>query len=316
MKHIHGELYKDRLSNYLAQYPPIFNLARQRLFDPNGPLAVWVDKKFFLVLPKIKGKVCLPKEQGGLGVCDLRRWNVAAVGKYVWWLMNKKDHLWVKWVHSIYLKGMDWTVYKPSQGSSWAWKRICRVKDRLISGYINHDWLETDGSYSIASGYNWLGEEEPKVDWHDLNAAIRATPKHRFIDWLYVQNRLLTKDRLSRLFNCSELLCSLCLDADEDHDHLFFSCSYSKKVLLLIQEWTGLEVLRGTFELVASSNPQRRKVTTLIVQALTYHIWWARNNCHFNQLVWHPKIVGKRVQSDVENWMGRVSKVRKQLVWS
>ncbi|XP_074313920.1 uncharacterized protein LOC141649121 [Silene latifolia] len=212
---------------------------------------------------------------------------------------------------------MDWTVYKPSQGSSWAWKRICRVKDRLISGYINHDWLETDGSYSIASGYNWLGEEEPKVDWHSFVWQSEGLPKHQFISWLYVQKRLLTKDRLSRLFNCSELLCSLCLDADEDHDHLFFSCSYSKKVLLLIQEWTGLEVPeRDILSWWQAQNLQRRKVTTLIVQALTYHIWWARNNCHFNQLVWHPKIVGKRVQSDVENWMGRVSKVRKQLVWS
>ncbi|XP_074314789.1 uncharacterized protein LOC141650753 [Silene latifolia] len=262
-------------------------------------------------------QVCLPKEQGGLGVCDIRRWNVAAVGKYVWWLMDKKDYLWVKWVHCTYLKGMDWTGYKPPHGSSWAWKRICRVKDRLLSGYVNHDWLEIDGTYSIAKGYKWLGEEDLTVEWHRLVWHSDGIPKHQFISWLYVQNRLLTKDRLGRMFHCSDLLCSLCLDADEDHAHLFFSCSYSKKILLLIQDWSGLVIPeRNVLSWWQAQNQNRRKFTSLAMQAMVYHVWWARNNCQFHHMVWHPEVVWRRIQYDVQSWMGRVAKARKQLVWN
>ncbi|XP_074314402.1 uncharacterized protein LOC141649617 [Silene latifolia] len=138
-------------------------------------------------------------DQGGMGVCDIRRWNVATVGKYVWWLMDKKDHLWVKWVHRTYLKGMDWTDYKPPQGSSWDWKRICRVKERLLPGYVHHDWLEKDGTYLIAKGYKWIGSEEVIVDWHSQVWLSAGIPKHRFISWLFVQARLLTLDRLNRM---------------------------------------------------------------------------------------------------------------------
>ncbi|XP_074277700.1 uncharacterized protein LOC141601326 [Silene latifolia] len=40
--------------------------------------------------------VCHSKQQGGLGITDIILWNRAAMGKYIWWIMQKKDHLWVK----------------------------------------------------------------------------------------------------------------------------------------------------------------------------------------------------------------------------
>lgn len=49
-------------------------------------------------------EVCLRKKQGGLGVRDVDTWNLAAVRKVVWTVAQKKDNIWVKWVHSAYLK--------------------------------------------------------------------------------------------------------------------------------------------------------------------------------------------------------------------
>ncbi|XP_074278673.1 uncharacterized protein LOC141602269 [Silene latifolia] len=31
-------------------------------------------------------------------------WNKAAVGKLVWWLATMPDHLWVRWVNTVYIK--------------------------------------------------------------------------------------------------------------------------------------------------------------------------------------------------------------------
>ncbi|XP_074300067.1 uncharacterized protein LOC141631272 [Silene latifolia] len=172
-------------------------------------------------------RVCLPKTQGGLGVCDLRRWNIVVVGKYVSWIMNKKDHLWVKWVHSIYIKDVPWHDYKPSQGSSWAWKRICRIKDRLLAGYVNNGWITEDGEYTIAKGYHWLGTAAPAVVWYNCIWNSIHVPKHQFIGWLWIQGRLLTKDRLCSMGISSNTQCELCADAAESHEQLFLGCEYS-----------------------------------------------------------------------------------------
>ncbi|XP_074277944.1 uncharacterized protein LOC141601549 [Silene latifolia] len=49
-------------------------------------------------------KECRPKKQRDLGFKNLILWNVATLTKYVWWIENKEDHLWVKWVHAVYIK--------------------------------------------------------------------------------------------------------------------------------------------------------------------------------------------------------------------
>ncbi|XP_059295322.1 uncharacterized protein LOC132048633 [Lycium ferocissimum] len=60
-----------------------------------SPLVAWDD-------------ICKPQKEFGLGVKDCHIWNEAAVAKYIWNIANKTDNLWVKWVHHIYLKEIDW----------------------------------------------------------------------------------------------------------------------------------------------------------------------------------------------------------------
>ncbi|XP_074271494.1 uncharacterized protein LOC141595428 [Silene latifolia] len=51
---------------------------------------------------------CIPKDEGGHGIKEAKSWNKALLGKYAWWLANKQDHLWVKWVNHVYMKDKDW----------------------------------------------------------------------------------------------------------------------------------------------------------------------------------------------------------------
>ena len=48
--------------------------------------------------------VCKPKASGGLGIRDIQMWNIAFMGKHAWSIAAKEDNLWIKWVHSIYIK--------------------------------------------------------------------------------------------------------------------------------------------------------------------------------------------------------------------
>lgn len=43
--------------------------------------------------------VCLPKEEGGLGVRSLSAWNKALMSSHVWNILTVKEPLWVKWIH-------------------------------------------------------------------------------------------------------------------------------------------------------------------------------------------------------------------------
>lgn len=49
-------------------------------------------------------KVCEPKRSGGLNFYDLGRWNKVCLMKILWNLCRKNDSLWVRWVHSYYIK--------------------------------------------------------------------------------------------------------------------------------------------------------------------------------------------------------------------
>ncbi|KAL2896785.1 hypothetical protein RDABS01_038569 [Bienertia sinuspersici] len=76
-------------------------------------------------------KVCKTKSKGGLGLKNLQLWNTIAVGKLIWQIDENKDSLWVKWVHSVYIKHQDWWNYRPSRLASWIWRSICSVKKDL-----------------------------------------------------------------------------------------------------------------------------------------------------------------------------------------
>ena len=56
---------------------------------------------------------CKAKKNGGAGIKDFKAWNKATIAKLVWAIANKKDSLWVKWVHGRYIREKDWWEYTP-----------------------------------------------------------------------------------------------------------------------------------------------------------------------------------------------------------
>jgi len=61
----------------------------------------------------------LPKNKGGLGLIDFAAWNMATIAKLVWAIAEKKDALWVCWVHGRYIRRRDWWEYNPPPDSCW-----------------------------------------------------------------------------------------------------------------------------------------------------------------------------------------------------
>ena len=64
-------------------------------------------------------QVCLPKQEGGLGLKRIEEWNKAAVLKHIWHLFTQAGSLWVAWVHDVLLKGKSFLAVRIPQPCSW-----------------------------------------------------------------------------------------------------------------------------------------------------------------------------------------------------
>ncbi|XP_074265930.1 uncharacterized protein LOC141588384 [Silene latifolia] len=212
---------------------------------------------------------CLPKIYGGLGIDNCHMRNIAMLGKYIWWVASKKDCLWVKWVHHVYIKQADWWLYTPSISTSWTWRQLCKGKKV------------------------WL----PLV-WNRL-----SLPKDNFICWLFIQQRLQTKDRLLRFGVINDGLCYLCGMAPETHSHLFFYCSFSARCAGKIRQWLGVDwhgdIITWGLKWHCKSL-LKKKIILAVLSSLIYLIWETRNKCRVEQLVQHPDCLVHRVQERVK----------------
>lgn len=87
-------------------------------------------------------QVCLPKEEGGLGLRDLRAWNKALLAKTLWNIHLKKETLWVKWVNEFFLRGSSIWEWVTKADSLPIFKNLVRIRDEMIV---------KDGQYTIQS---------------------------------------------------------------------------------------------------------------------------------------------------------------------
>ncbi|GKB96391.1 reverse transcriptase zinc-binding domain-containing protein [Tanacetum coccineum] len=114
---------------------------------PNGVLVdIEQCMRNFLWSPgaSLKGKakvdwdvVCLPKDEGGLGIRRLDHFNSALMVSHIWKLLSLKESLWVKWIHAYKLCGRNfWDI--PLRGNmSWGWRKILQLRP-IVREFIWH----------------------------------------------------------------------------------------------------------------------------------------------------------------------------------
>ncbi|GLU02749.1 hypothetical protein SLE2022_199870 [Rubroshorea leprosula] len=111
-------------------------------------------------------RVCKKKEEGGLGVRDLRKFNLALMGK--WWgrLAESGESMWNKIIIEKYGKGgghwQDWIAEKRGIGSLW-WRDVCDINTMSggSCGWIKEGFRVNIGEGNTVSFWwdKWRGEE-------------------------------------------------------------------------------------------------------------------------------------------------------------
>lgn len=190
------------------------------------------------------GQDLCAKEIWGLNIKSSKCRNVASVGKLLWQLASKKDVLWVKWVHVLFMKAQPniWT-HSPPLDRSWYWKKLNTIKLDTTAWYLNDTDLQTsNGTYSVGSSYIALKGNLTRLQVADLIWSRVMQPKHRVILWLVTRSKLLTEDRTARMtIPVGDATCCLCDGLlNETHQHLFVDYSWIKEVRDTLVTWTGV----------------------------------------------------------------------------
>ncbi|XP_062118867.1 uncharacterized protein LOC133832558 [Humulus lupulus] len=249
--------------------------------------------------------VCQSKKAGGLGFKNSTDWNIAAMGKYVWAVVEKKDNLWVKWVHHVYIKQEDWWNYSAPVYSSWYWRKIDEVK-RKFKSLIARLQVHKE-EYRISIGYSYIHPSLDKVHWSKEVWGRLNTPKHSFIFWLAVHNRLNTKDRLKRHGVLDQSECLFYGVVEESCEHLFFNCQFSLSCYHQILQWlnwrTHLSSLSKIIRWIerASNTKFHKQVFSAAIAALLYQIWKARNDALWLGKIMQPYLIVQNTKVSVKN---------------
>lgn len=135
----------------------------------------------------------------------------------------------------------------------------------------------------------------------------QATPKHSFITWLAMHNRLSTGDRMVKWNQQVHSACILCPEPMETRNHIFSSCPYSFK----IWEQHTKQLLNANFTtewnqvIRIITSPTLTRDFKLLVryafQIAVYTIWRERNNRRHGDSPKPAQQLGKEIDKNIRN---------------
>lgn len=97
--------------------------------------------------------VCLPKQEGGLGLRPLKEVNIVLCLKLIWRLSSHRSSLWVRWIHCYLIrKSSFWSIRNNSVAGSWMWKKLLKMRD---IAKLNHKMEVNNGKHTAFWYDNW-----------------------------------------------------------------------------------------------------------------------------------------------------------------
>ncbi|KAL2237650.1 UNVERIFIED_CONTAM: hypothetical protein Sindi_0956700 [Sesamum indicum] len=159
---------------------------------------------------------------------------------------------------------------------------IIYMLPQIHGGDDRINWRFSEGRPTTQALYRLFCPPGPKVGWSSLLSGSLKIPRHNFIPWLAIQEKLPTTDKpwMTHLWRC--ILCDE--GAEETHTHMFFRCRYSRGCLAAIRHhirfaWPNREWTRDVEW--ASRKWRGKHIVNVAYRALLgaciYHIWRERN---------------------------------------
>ncbi|XP_039117658.1 uncharacterized protein LOC120253386 [Dioscorea cayenensis subsp. rotundata] len=152
--------------------------------------------------------------------------------------------------------------------------------------------LNGTGAFSVKSLYNFLIDGGVRCEIAKFFWKSKCPKKINIFNWLVWRNKILTMDNLE-LRRCNKLptaTCVMCHADTESVDHLFLQCPVARDVWGYFCRLLGVPEppisMTGVWrEWRGSVRPNSRVAVDLVVKALVWNIWIARNDRIFNDKI-------------------------------
>lgn len=166
----------------------------------------------------------------------------------------------------------------------------CLPQQTLVITSLDYDlylWRKsiTDppSTFSVSKTHKALNPDPPTVPWHSEVWFKEKIPKHAFISWTVMWQRLPTRDKLAYWGINVPPHCLLCGTGFETSDHIFFSCSYSTEVWSSFFTHSALippPIFADVISWLKSITSTRKikAIVKLIFQRCIYFLWRERNS--------------------------------------
>lgn len=159
-------------------------------------------------------------------------------------------------------------------------------------------------NFSVAKTLKALNPDPPSVAWHFLVWFKGRIPKHAFITWTVMWQRLPTRDKLAGWGLNVPTNCLLCGTGTETSDHLFFSCNYSTEVWTSFFSQSSLSppsVFPDVVDWVrtVTSSKKVKAIIKLIFQACIYFLWRERNSRLHSAMLKPSHVIQREIQLQI-----------------
>ena len=185
------------------------------------------------------------------------------------------------------------------------------MRDRILveegssqAARIRVDQWVINGKFNSKAAYEFFRPRKVSLTWPNLVWHSSIIPRHSFIMWLGLKERLQTKDKLHEFID--DKVCPLCDATDESIDHLFFQCDIGKHVWFLIKQWLKITRAMSTLKSAtkwlikeARGTGIQSKAKKVALACTVYHIWEARNKRIFEGVIKQPDAIVRQIQMQV-----------------
>ncbi|XP_020243151.1 uncharacterized protein LOC109821371 [Asparagus officinalis] len=162
----------------------------------------------------------------------------------------------------------------------------------------------SESKVHLSSIYNVLIHQNAQAPWYKTVWDGWHYPKHSFILWLAIHQRLLTQERLCRMRMLDTNTCVLCSHQQpETCKHLFFECDYSVNIWNRVMDWLNYKWRSCIWDNVVDWYTLRlkgegfmKKLKRMALSTSVYAIWQERNQRIFQSIARGPEIVLRSVK--------------------